>query len=139
VVDAINVQSSNSILLTYIFFSQQINKYPRTAIDLNILGLDYYKQLPGLYSNNRPIYTRIRGNLDTQLYLFYVDGYWLVGYDYTEARSVIIAEDDSSRPEHILGTWSIYTNGKIIAVNAKLKCRGLKWQSKPMISIEALR
>src|SRR6218665_3110634 len=108
-----------------LFTHLQIDKYTGNVIYFNVLGLDYYKQLPGLYTNNRPIFTRIRGDFDNQPYLFYMDGNWFVGSDYTEARSSIYAESDTTRPEHVLGTWTFYTNGKFSAVNAKLRCRGL--------------
>ena len=122
----INTRAYHTHKMTCLLFTYlQIDASTGVVTDLNIVGLDYYKQLPGLYNNNRPIYTRFRGNLDTQLYLFYVDGYWQVGYNYTESRSVIHVEGDSTRPEHVLGTWRLYTNGKFSPVVAKLRCRGM--------------
>lgn len=90
---------------------------------LNDPRVDFFAKVPGVYTSTRPVFQHNR----QKWYLYYRDGYWLVGSSYSSPYSDYFrVQDFALRPEYITHDWENWTGTRwTTAVGLKIKCRGI--------------
>ena len=96
---------------------------------LNDLTRDYFARQKGVFRNLRPVFK----HSSRQLYLQYVDDYWVVTGAYTPKnyndKTYMRVKDLALRPEHITKTWSVHYKGWRDEPKLRLLCRGVNHMS----------
>lgn len=90
---------------------------------LNDPQVDFFAKIRGVYSSTRPVYQHNR----QKWYLYYRDGYWLVGSSYSAPYGDYFrVQDLALRPEYITHDWEIWTGTRWTTDSGlKIKCRGI--------------
>ena len=101
---------------------------------LNDLTRDYFARQQGVFRNLRPVFK----HSSRQLYLQYVDDYWVVTGAYTPKnyndKTYMRIKDLALRPEYITKTWSVHYNGWRDEPKLRLLCRGVNHMSNTCAS-----
>ena len=94
-----------------------------SSIEWNNPQTDYFRRLPGVYNYYKyPVYQHTRGVSLEDIYLFSLDGVWIIGPDFKSSHGYFHTLDNATRAEYITHPWYIY-NGK-------------RWTSVPLTSIK---
>ena len=90
---------------------------------LNDPRVDFFAKIPGVYTSTRPVFQHNR----QKWYLYYRDGYWMVGRSYSSPYSDFFrVEDFALRPEYITHDWENWTGTRWTADSGlRIKCRGI--------------
>ena len=90
---------------------------------LNDPQADFFVKIPGVYTSTRPIYRHNR----QKWYLYYREGYWLVGNSYSGPYGDYFrVQDFALRPEYITHDWEIWTGTQWTTDSGLgIKCRGI--------------
>ena len=89
---------------------------------LNDPRSDYFATVPGVYQSIRPVFKHNRQNW----YLYYHDGYWRIGTNYSGSSvDILRVQDFALRPEYVTSFWEKWTGTEWTTESGlRIKCRG---------------
>ena len=93
------------------------------GVILNDPRVDYFAKIPEVYTSTRPVFRHNR----QKLYLYYREGYWMVGSSYSgQYDDYFRVQDLALRPEYIIRDWENWTGSRWTTDRGlRIKCRGI--------------
>jgi len=87
----------------------------------------YYKLVPNVYNENRPLYESQFNHLNTnhKEYLYYKEGFWCIGYEKFSRNANFKARSTALYPEYILEQWKLKSFYGWDIVEKKITCKSL--------------